>query len=149
MATGLAMFTSERATGVCNVTALCLCCTKHSEPTASAAASPTSPTPDPRHVCCYFVLLCRCRGYLGTGAVDFRALFRGLASINYSGPITFESFSSEVVSKDLSSTLCIWRDMWGVENSDDLARHARAFIQQEWTTARITAVQARHSTPSV
>jgi D-psicose/D-tagatose/L-ribulose 3-epimerase len=42
-----------------------------------------------------------CRGYLGTGSVDFRGLFRGLAAIDYSGPITFESFSSEVCPGDL------------------------------------------------
>src|SRR2546429_468640 len=34
------------------------------------------------------------RGYLGTGTVDFPAFFGALAAINYSGAVTFESFSS-------------------------------------------------------
>jgi L-ribulose-5-phosphate 3-epimerase UlaE len=45
-----------------------------------------------------------CRGYLGTGSVDFTGLFRGLAAICYSGPITFESFSSEVRSTTTVTT---------------------------------------------
>lgn len=45
-----------------------------------------------------------CRGYLGTGSVDFTGLFRGLAAIRYSGPITFESFSSEVRSTTTVTT---------------------------------------------
>jgi D-psicose/D-tagatose/L-ribulose 3-epimerase len=90
----------------------------------------------------------RCyRGYLGTGSVDFTGLFRGLAAIDYSGPITFESFSSEVVSEDLSNTLCVWRNMWS--DSHDLAVQARAFIDSQWAAARIAAVQAEKSTPGV
>ncbi len=67
------------------------------------------------------------RGYLGTGTVDFAAFFRGLARINYSGPIVFESFSSAVVSAELSRTLGIWRNLW--QDSDDLAAHANTFIR--------------------
>ena len=51
------------------------------------------------------------RGYLGTGSVDFGALFRALASADYRGPLTFESFSSAVVSPSLSNTLCVWRNL--------------------------------------
>ena len=51
------------------------------------------------------------RGYLGTGSVDFQGLFRGLAAIGYAGPLTFESFSSAVVSPSLSNTLCVWRNL--------------------------------------
>ena len=51
------------------------------------------------------------RGYLGTGCVDFGGLFRGLAQMGYEGPLTFESFSSAVVSPSLSTTLCVWRDL--------------------------------------
>lgn len=51
------------------------------------------------------------RGYLGTGSVDFQGLFRGLAAIDYTGPLTFESFSSAVVSPSLSNTLCVWRNL--------------------------------------
>jgi D-psicose/D-tagatose/L-ribulose 3-epimerase len=66
------------------------------------------------------------RGYLGSGNVDFDALFRGLAAIDYAGPITFESFSSAVVDPNLSYTLAIWRNLW--EDNLDLAAHARGFI---------------------
>ncbi|KIZ00974.1 D-tagatose 3-epimerase [Monoraphidium neglectum] len=45
------------------------------------------------------------RGYLGTGSVDFQGLFEALAAAGYAGPITFESFSSAVVSEQLSNTL--------------------------------------------
>ncbi len=51
------------------------------------------------------------RGYLGTGSVDFGALFRALAASDYRGPLTFESFSSAVVSPSLSNTLCVWRNL--------------------------------------
>ena len=90
---------------------------------------------------------CCIRGYLGTGSVDFAGLFRGLAAIDYQGPITFESFSSAVVSPELSNTLCVWRNMWS--DLDDLARQAYAFMQQQWTAAKITAAQAKYSTPGL
>ncbi|CAI7791382.1 unnamed protein product, partial [Closterium sp. NIES-53] len=51
------------------------------------------------------------RGYLGSGTVDFPQLFRALARAQYTGPITFESFSSEVVSPTLSNTLAVWRNL--------------------------------------
>src|SRR5690606_19805044 len=38
------------------------------------------------------------RGYLGSGSIDFPAFFHALATIGFDGPITFESFSSAVVS---------------------------------------------------
>lgn len=68
------------------------------------------------------------RGYLGSGSVDFPALFGALADSGYTGPITFESFSSAVVSKDLSNALCVWRNLW--DDGADLAQHARGFIDQ-------------------
>ena len=51
------------------------------------------------------------RGYLGTGSIDFQPFFSALAAGGYSGMITFESFSSRVVSPTLSNTLCVWRDL--------------------------------------
>ena len=57
------------------------------------------------------------RGYLGTGSVDFGGLFRGLAKMGYAGPLTFESFSSAVVSPSLSNTLCVWRDLCAAPRS--------------------------------
>ena len=67
------------------------------------------------------------RGYLGAGNIDFDRVFRGLAKANYQGPITFESFSSAVVNKQLSGVLGIWRNLW--EDGADLARHAKGFIE--------------------
>lgn len=69
------------------------------------------------------------RGYLGSGTVDFGSFFRGLARINYDGPVVFESFSSAVVNQDLSRTLGIWRNLW--QDSDDLAAHANTFIRDQ------------------
>ncbi len=66
------------------------------------------------------------RGYLGSGHLDFTAFFHALADIGYAGPITFESFSSAVVSPTLSNDLAIWRNLW--DDGPALARHARAFI---------------------
>ncbi|GAA1635502.1 sugar phosphate isomerase/epimerase family protein [Microbacterium flavum] len=67
------------------------------------------------------------RGYLGTGTVDFAATFRALARIDYTGPVVFESFSNAVVDPTLSNTLGVWRNLW--DDSDDLARHAIAFMR--------------------
>ncbi|MBS4052876.1 MAG: sugar phosphate isomerase/epimerase [Methylomonas sp.] len=70
------------------------------------------------------------RGYLGTGNVDFDSFFAALKKIDFQGPITFESFSSEVVDPNLSNTLCVWRNLW--HDSDDLATKALAFIKQRY-----------------
>lgn len=67
------------------------------------------------------------RGYLGAGQVDFDGLFRALLHIGYDGPITFESFSSEIVSPDLSDALAIWRNLW--TDGEALASHANRFIR--------------------
>ncbi|MEJ1155987.1 MULTISPECIES: sugar phosphate isomerase/epimerase family protein [Microbacterium] len=67
------------------------------------------------------------RGYLGTGSVDFDSFFRALDRAGYDGPVVFESFSSAVVSAELSNTLGIWRNLW--QDSDDLAAHANRFIR--------------------
>jgi D-psicose/D-tagatose/L-ribulose 3-epimerase len=66
------------------------------------------------------------RGYLGSGSVDFGPFFRALAQVGYDGPVTFESFSSAVVDRVLSNQLGVWRNLW--DDSDHLARHARAFM---------------------
>lgn len=66
------------------------------------------------------------RGYLGTGSIDFDAVFRALAAIGYDGPIALESFSSAVVDPGLSQRLAVWRDLW--TDSADLADRARRFI---------------------
>ena len=67
------------------------------------------------------------RGYLGSGHINFEETFKSLKDINYSGIITFESFSSEVVDPVLSNTLAVWRNLWS--NSEDLASEALKFIK--------------------
>lgn len=67
------------------------------------------------------------RGYLGSGSLDFTAFFHALADIGYTGPITFESFSSAVVAEGLSNDLAVWRDLW--DDGMDLARHAHGFMR--------------------
>lgn len=69
------------------------------------------------------------RGYLGSGHLDFTAFFHALADIDYTGPITFESFSSAVVSPTLSNDLAIWRNLWN--DGPALARHALSFMSMQ------------------
>ncbi|WP_447644472.1 TIM barrel protein [Nocardioides zeae] len=66
------------------------------------------------------------RGYLGQGHIDFDAFFAALAEVRYTGPITFESFSSAVVSPTLSNDLAVWRNLW--DDGMDLATHAREYM---------------------
>jgi D-psicose/D-tagatose/L-ribulose 3-epimerase len=67
------------------------------------------------------------RGYLGTGTVAFGELFGALAEIGYDAPLTFESFSTAVISERFATALAVWCDPW--QDAHDLARHAREFIQ--------------------
>jgi D-psicose/D-tagatose/L-ribulose 3-epimerase len=73
------------------------------------------------------------RGYLGTGSVDFPSLFAALQRVGYDGVVAFESFSSAVVSPDLSTVLCIWRNMW--DDGMDLAVSAREFVERRHAEA--------------
>jgi D-psicose/D-tagatose/L-ribulose 3-epimerase len=66
------------------------------------------------------------RGYLGTGTVAFGELFGALAETGYEGPLTFESFSTAVVSERFATALAVWRDPW--RDGRALASHAREFI---------------------
>lgn len=73
------------------------------------------------------------RGYVGSGHIDFGAFFHALADIAYTGPVTFESFSSAVVAQGLSNDLAVWRNMWS--DGDDLARQARTYIAAQLTAS--------------
>lgn len=73
------------------------------------------------------------RGYLGSGTIDFPAFFRALVAAGYAGPITFESFSSAVVSPQFAAALGVWRDLW--DDGQDLARHARSFLADQFAAA--------------
>lgn len=75
------------------------------------------------------------RGYLGSGHLDFTSFFHALADIRYSGPITFESFSSSVASPGLTVDLAIWRNLWN--DGDDLARHAHGYITSQLGVAAL------------
>ena len=68
------------------------------------------------------------RGYLGTGSIDFDALFQALADHDYQGVVTFEAFSAGIGDPALNADLAVWRPLWN--DPDDLARHARDFMQE-------------------
>jgi ABC-type sugar transport system substrate-binding protein len=73
------------------------------------------------------------RGPLGTGTVDFAETFAALDRIGYDGTITFESFSSAVVSPALTRALCIWRETW--DDGMELATSGRHFVAQHLAAA--------------
>jgi D-psicose/D-tagatose/L-ribulose 3-epimerase len=66
------------------------------------------------------------RGSLGSGHIDFTGFCHALAQIGYTGPLTFESFSSAVVAPGLSADLAVWRDLWA--DGEELARHAHRYL---------------------
>ncbi|WP_430441105.1 sugar phosphate isomerase/epimerase family protein [Shinella sp.] len=84
------------------------------------------------------------RGYLGTGTIDFTAIFDALTAIGWDGYVTFESFSTTIVDKDLSLKTAIWRNLW--DDNVALARHAHRFIELGLETARLkqALVQEAH-----
>ncbi|MES0131509.1 sugar phosphate isomerase/epimerase [Mesorhizobium sp. M0029] len=84
------------------------------------------------------------RGFLGTGNIDFAAIFDALTAIGYRDDLSFESFSSKIVDENLSRKTAIWRNLWA--DNMELARHARAFIAIGLETAQRKAelVASRH-----
>lgn len=74
------------------------------------------------------------RGYMGTGSIDLKSIFQALARIGYTGPITYESFSSRVVGQPLTGILGIWRETW--EDGDDLVRHAMMYTRSQMIAAQ-------------
>lgn len=83
------------------------------------------------------------RGYLGTGTINFPAMFDALVAIGYDDYLTFESFSTEVVDEDLSITCGIWRDTW-IDNVE-VARLAKAFIESRYDEAERKAQIGRNA----
>ncbi len=83
------------------------------------------------------------RGYLGTGSIDFPKIFDALVAIGWDDVVTFESFSSAIVDRDLSLKTAIWRDLWS--DNVALANHARRFITIGMETARIKADLVRQA----
>jgi D-psicose/D-tagatose/L-ribulose 3-epimerase len=80
------------------------------------------------------------RGFLGSGTINFPAIFDALVENGYDDFITFESFSSEVVDKDLSITCAIWRNTW--TDNVALAGHARHYIEERLAEAHRKAITA-------
>ncbi|MGH6943210.1 MAG: sugar phosphate isomerase/epimerase family protein [Geminicoccaceae bacterium] len=74
------------------------------------------------------------RGDLGTGMIDFAPLFTALVRTGYQGAITFEAFTAGIGDPGLNAELAVWRPLW--DDSDGLARHARAFMAAEWKAAK-------------
>ena len=83
------------------------------------------------------------RGYMGSGSIDLAGVFRALVKANYTGPITFESFSSRVVGQPLEGILGIWRNLW--EDSHDLAAHALMYTRAQLKAAQEARKQAERS----
>ena len=81
------------------------------------------------------------RGYMGSGSIDLKAVFRALVRSHYRGPITFESFSSRVVGQPLEGILGIWRNLW--EDGRDLASHALMYTRAQLKAAQEAERQAR------
>jgi D-psicose/D-tagatose/L-ribulose 3-epimerase len=77
------------------------------------------------------------RGYLGTGNIDFASIFDALVAIGWNDYVTFESFSTTIVDRDLSLKTAIWRNLW--DDNVALARHARQFIALGLETSRLKA----------
>lgn len=83
------------------------------------------------------------RGYLGTGTIDFAAIFDALVAIGWDDYVTFESFSTTIVDKDLSLKTAIWRNLW--DDNVALARHAHRFIELGLETARLKQALVREA----
>ena len=79
------------------------------------------------------------RGRLGSGNVNFQRIFTSLKSINYQGPIVYESFSREAIA-DLSAVieaLAVWRTSWKPHEAEAIAKHARKFICEQMETSNL------------
>jgi len=66
------------------------------------------------------------RGMTGEGNVHWDDLFRGLAEINYQGPLVLENFSSQMI--ELVGPTSLWRP--SLYNSEDLAKGSLAFMRK-------------------
>jgi D-psicose/D-tagatose/L-ribulose 3-epimerase len=72
------------------------------------------------------------RGPLGEGNIDFDALFAALRQIDYTGPITFESFSSTMTGPAFAGMVALWRNQW--TDADKVAGDALAFLRRQLST---------------
>jgi len=65
------------------------------------------------------------RGTPGTGRVDWEAIYRALASVDYSGLVGMESFCE--VSGAMAAATCMWRKM--ANSSDELLTKGLSFLK--------------------
>jgi D-psicose/D-tagatose/L-ribulose 3-epimerase len=68
------------------------------------------------------------RGRLGTGTINWTGLFEALATTGYKGPLTFESFSSDIVSPAARDDIGLWRNPWS--DPAEVATHAATFLRE-------------------
>ena len=66
------------------------------------------------------------RGVPGQGNVHWDGVFRGLAAIDYRGPLVLESFAA--INPDLAGATCMWRTP--SYSSDQLAQEGVAFLRE-------------------
>jgi D-psicose/D-tagatose/L-ribulose 3-epimerase len=67
------------------------------------------------------------RGYVDTGSIDFPPILRALAEAKYTGPISFEAFSSSTCTPAVAGSAAIWRSVF--EDGEDVARLALAYLK--------------------
>jgi D-psicose/D-tagatose/L-ribulose 3-epimerase len=79
------------------------------------------------------------RAQLGSGHVDFAGSFSALRDINYTGWITFESFSSEVLDEGLSNDIAIWRNTW--TDNMALSDHAYRYMVSQIEASMVRKTQ--------
>jgi D-psicose/D-tagatose/L-ribulose 3-epimerase len=80
------------------------------------------------------------RGRLGTGSIDWTELFGALADSGYLGPLTFESFSSEIVSAATRDDIGLWRNSWS--DPAEVARQAAGFLREQLAASRVAVPAA-------
>ncbi len=71
------------------------------------------------------------RGVPGQGNVHWHDVFRGLAAIDYRGPLVLESFAA--INPDQTGATCMWRKP--SYTSDQLAREGVAFLREQAAAA--------------
>ncbi len=71
------------------------------------------------------------RGALGTGLVDWGAVFESLRANDYAGWLMVEAFATDV--QPLARSAHVWRNAFGTK--EQVARDGLAFIRERWTAA--------------
>lgn len=71
------------------------------------------------------------RGTPGTGSTNWKAYYRGLERIGYTGTVSIESFTPE--NKELAAAVCIWRNL--AKDQDSFARDGYAFLN-DWISGK-------------